>query len=173
MSVSVDLLIRKALEDDMFSIGTQDPSAIFGHRNIDITDISSAVGISATTGELEITSEGYISADRSATRDWVDLFLVRTPQDIITSRGCGLSNKSNMLTLHIRTLKEKGSYYNAVISHYLEEHFFYNKKLSVPDGGTVSVTKTYQQPTTALESSGRFFNRIFVETDFYYHNDKN
>lgn len=173
MGVSTDAYIAKALDDDLFQIGTQDPSGVLGHNTIDISAITAQLGISYQTADLEIVSQGYLSVERSTTRDWVDIFLVKVPQEIITSRGCGLSAKSNMLTLHVKTPKEKGLYYNSAVSTFLEEHYFYNKKVEVPLGGTVSVTKTYQQPSILLGNDGRFFNRVFVETDYFYHNERN
>jgi len=165
MSVFTDLIVRQTLNTHMLAIGAQGDAV--GVRDIDL----STLGISGlVTAPIQVVSGEYSSVPKSVEKDWVEPFLVKSPQTIITPSVRGLSRKAYMYTIWVKVDKEKGVYYNEGLSGMIEQHFPNNLHLE-NNGILLTVLKTYQQATITIDSnSGRLFNRVFVEGEVYYSN---
>lgn len=166
MSVSVDLKMRMMLDAHLNSVGTEDTNT--GDRVIDLTPLGIA-GISEAI--CEVQGEHSFVEERDANKVWIEGALVKNPQSIITPSEKGLSHKKNMYVVFVKTPKDRGLYFNEAVSALIEAHFPNNKHIR-QDGNTVTILKTYQQPTIYLMSDdGRFQNRIFIESEIYFLNN--
>lgn len=165
MSIAVDLKMRQVLDSHITKLGTGD-----GYLNdLDLTPVG-LTGL--TTAPLQITGEAILGVDKEASRTWIEGALVKNPQEIITASECGLSHKKNLYVVFVKTPKEQGLYFNEAVSALVESHFPNNQKLKQNDF-LVTVLKTFQQPTIYLDNdTGRYWNRIYVQCETYFKNNK-
>ena len=156
----MDLKMRIALDQDLKTFGTGD-----GHRNtLDLTPIG-ITGID--TADLQIVGESAIGIDMDVNRTWIEGFLVKRPQDIITKGTCGLSYKKNLYVVFVKSQKSKGLYFNDAVSAMVEAHYPNNKHFTTDDQ-VLTIIKTYQQATTYVDSdTNRYWNRIYIECEAY------
>lgn len=167
MSVFIDYYVRRELDDHLFKVGTQLSS--IKERRLDLTMFSTPF----TTADVEISRGEDAVSELPQDLSWVQHFLVQTPQRIFTSSNCGISRKQYQYGLWIKTPRELGSNYNKMVAGIIEEHFPNNTHLPLQNGDNLTVLKTYQQASVILDSnSGRFFNRVFVDCESYFNNNK-
>ncbi len=169
MSLAVDLKMRMMLDSYLGQIGSNNGES--NERLIDLTEI----GISQiTSSSVQIFGEHSLveTQNRNGEKDWLEGALVKNPQSIITPSKCGMSHKKNIFVVFVKTSKEQGIYYNEALSAIVEQYFPNNHKIE-ENGNLLTVLKSYQQPTPYLNTNlGRFQNRIFVEVEIYYQNNK-
>lgn len=166
MSVFVDLEIRDKLINHLYGLGTEDTDV--KNRSMDL----GVFGYGFTSAPVYIT-EGEKSSDTLPDgKEWVEYFLVKSPQIIYTQGDCGVSSKDYVFTIWVKTRREQGTFYNEMISGLIEEHFPNNMHIPLDNGDTLTVVKTYQQASIIQDSkSGRLFNRVFVECENYFKNN--
>ncbi|AFK66659.1 hypothetical protein COPG_00063 [Colwellia phage 9A] len=173
MSLAVDLKMRMMLDEYLGKIGAEVSGGESNERTLDL----SSIGIPQfTNSSIQIFGEHSLLtvSQRDGEKDWIEGALVKNPQTIITPSKCGMSHKKNMFVIFVKTSKGHGLYYNEAVSAIVEEYFPNNTHLSKNSDGTLlTVLKSYQQPTPYLNTDlGRFQNRIFVEVEIYYPNNK-
>ncbi len=173
MSLSVDLKMRMMLDEYLGNIGTEVVNGEANERTLDLTP----VGIPQfTQSSIQIFGEHSLLevGDRDGNKDWIEGTLVKVPQKIITPSDCGISHKKNLLTIFVKTTKEKGLYYNEAVSSIVEAYFPNNTHIKRDSDDTlITILKSYQQPTTYLNKDiGRFQNRVYVDVEMYYSNKK-
>tara|TARA_R110002033_G_scaffold44810_1_gene87858 strand:- start:2758 stop:2937 length:180 start_codon:yes stop_codon:yes gene_type:complete len=55
-----------------------------------------------------------------------------------------------------------------MISTLIEDHFPKNMKFKLKDNSTLTILKSYQQPTIFLDKiNNRLFNRVFIDCEVY------
>lgn len=166
MSIFVDLEIRNKLISHLYSLGTDDPDV--KNRSLDL----SAFGYGFTTAPLYMNEGEKTSDSLPEDREWIEHFLVKSPQIIYTQGDCGISSKDFVFTIWVKTDRNKGTFYNEMISGLIEEHFPNNMHIPLDNGDTLTVVKSYQQASIIQDSkSGRLFNRVFVECENYFKNN--
>lgn len=165
MSLALDLKMRVALDEHLKTLGTGD-----GFLNtLDLTPVG-IFGIDSA--DLQIVGESPLGIEMESGRTWIEGALVKNPQDIITPSSRGTSRKKDLFVVFVKSPKEEGLYFNEAISALVEEHFPNNKHIAI-DGYTLTILKTFQQPTTYVDNdTGRYWNRVFVECEIYYENNK-
>ena len=164
MSKFIDLQVRQALNGHLMTAGAGDAGSQL--RTIDL----SSAGISGlSTAPIQI-APGEYNTGLSSDRDWVEAFLIKSPQIGFSGRADGLQRKQYQYTLWIKTDKAKDLFYPEVLAGMLEEHFPNN--LHIKTGNLIiTVLKTYQQSNIQIDSSaGRLFNRVFIDCEVYYEN---
>lgn len=166
MSVFVDLDIRDKLINHLYTIGSQDGNV--KNRSVDL----SKFGYSFTTAPTYITEGESPSSKLPDNKEWIEHFLVKSPQIIYTQGDCGISSKDYIFTIWVKTRRERGTFYNEMVSGLIEEHFPNNMHIPLKNGDTLTVVKSYQQSSIIQDSkSGRLFNRVFVECESYFKNN--
>lgn len=170
MSFTQDLEVRKALQDKLITLGNQQAGEQYNLREYDLTRYSGYGFIN--NNKVQIVQGESSTENMLEDYSWIEFFLTKSPQFIITSSEKGYSRKSYIFTLWIKTPHIEGVVFNEAMSSLVEEHFENNEHLPLPDGSVVTVLKTYQQATiTRDSSSGRYFNRVFIECENYYNNN--
>lgn len=166
MSVFVDLEIRDKLIRHLYTIGTQDGG--IKNRSVNLSQFN----LGFSTAPVYITEGEKAAESMPDSREWIEHFLVKSPQIIYTQGDCGISSKDYIFTIWIKTRRDQGTYYNEMISGIVEEHFQNNMHIPLDNGDTLTVIKSYQQSSIIQDSkSGRLFNRVFVECENYFKNN--
>lgn len=162
----MDLRIRSVMNDRMLSLGT----GTGNNRTVDL----STLGITGlTSADIQILAGEHSSVKKDDERSWVEPFLVKNPQVIYTPSKFGVSRKKGQYTVWIKTPLSEGLYFNEALAGMVEEHFENNLHLPLSDGDVITILKTYQQATITVDSSsGRLFNRVFVDFEVYYESQK-
>ena len=86
MSIFVDLEIRNKLISHLYSLGTDDPDV--KNRSLDL----SAFGYGFTVAPLYMNEGEKTSDSLPEDREWIEHFLVKSPQIIYTQGDCGISS---------------------------------------------------------------------------------
>lgn len=166
MSVFIDLPVRSVLNAKLMEIGT-------GSSNKRILDLSPLGIAGLTTANTQIVAGEHTSEALDQGLVWVEPFLVKSPQDIYTPSNQGLSRKTYQFTIWVKTPVGLGVFFNEAVSGIIEEHFNNNLHLKLPSNDVVTILKTYQQSVITKDSStGRLFNRVFVDCETYYKSRK-
>jgi len=167
MSVFVDLDIRLKLNTHLYTLGTETGDN-GKSRQLD----TSVYGFPAFPTADIFVAEGERAENKPQDKSWVEHFLVKSPQTIYTPAGCGISRKAYQYGIWVKTPLEYGSVYNEMIAGLIEEHFPNNMHISLDNGNTLTILKTYQQATVVTDSdSGRMFNRVFIDCENYFNNN--
>lgn len=167
MSVFIDLDIRNKLDTHIHTLGTQNGSTL-KERTLDL----SVYGLGAVSSNIYITSGGGLDP-LPQDRDWLEYFIIKSPQIIVTPANQGISWKPYQYGIWVKTPKDMGVFYNEMVSGIIEEHFPNNMHIPLDNGDTLTVLKTYQQSAITLDSSsGRLFNRVFIDCENYFKNNK-
>ena len=162
MSVFNDLQIRRVLNEKLLSIGTQVNGAVE-------IDMSPAGLTGVSTAKLQVLSGEHSAEPKDQDLTGVESFIVKAPQEMYTPTDCGLSKKKTQYVLWIKTLPEKGVYFNEAVAGMFQIHFGNNQHLLMGDGGVLTILKSYQQATVVGDGkTGRLFNRVFIDTEVYY-----
>lgn len=162
MSVFNDIQIRSVLNSKLLSIGT-------GTGNKRTLDLSFAGITGISSAEIQIVSGEYTTEPKDQKKVWIEPFTVKSPQIMYTPTVDGISKKKLQYTIWVKTLPEDGLFYNEVVSGAIEQHFKDNEHLPTSNGDMLTILKSYQQPTITVDStSGRLFNRVFIDTEMYY-----
>lgn len=166
MSVFIDRSVRKALTDHLLTIGTE--AGFTEERVLDL----SVFGDPAYTEADILFSEGEDAGELPQDRDWLEYFLVKSPQRIFTPSGCGISRKAFQFVIWVKTQRWKDTHYNEMVAGLIEDHFNNNQHFTLDNGDILTVLKTYQQASIVKDSaSGRLFNRVFVDCENYFKNN--
>lgn len=165
MSKFIDLRIRQALNAHLLTVGAGDAGSV--SRTVDL----SPAGVSGlTTASIHIQPGEYSTVTPPQDRDWVEPFLIKSPQIAYSGKANGLQKKTFQYTLWIKTDKSKDLFYAEVLAGMLEEHFPNNQLIKAGDLN-IKVLRTYQQSNIQTDkSSGRLFNRVFIDCEVYYEN---
>lgn len=166
MSLFNDLQIRSVLNSKLLELGT----GTGNKRTVDLAP-SGITGLSSA--DIQILAGEYSTEKKDNKRSWVEPFIVKSPQNIYTPSPCGLSHKKTQLVIWVKTLLKDGLFFNEALAGMIQEHFNNNLHLPLPNGDVLTVLKSYQQATIVVDDkSGRFYNRVFVETEVYYKSRK-
>lgn len=169
MSVSPDLISMYLLDKHIQELGTTSG----GETSLDLSAITgelpSELGL-PTSAVLEL-SGAAASGPRSDESTWVEAELVKSPPMRLTNGRTGLTRKRQDYVIMVKSPKDAGSYFNQVVSDTIERHFPNNLHLQRGEW-LLTVQKSYQQPNIFLDNTGRWWNRIFVECEIFYDNNK-
>lgn len=159
MTMSVDLEVRKVLEEHILKIGEIESDG--GGKILDLEKFESEFDfapIYLSGGENNIISK--MPKDKT----WIEYFLVKSPSFIIK----GLETKLYQYGVWIKTIPENGIIFNEMISSLIEEHFPRNIKFKLKGNSTLVIIKSYQQPTIFLDKkNNRLFNRVFIDCEVF------
>ena len=162
MSVFNDLQIRTVLTSKLMELGN-------GTDNKIVVDLTPAGILGLTTANIQILAGEYSTEEKDQDAEWVEPFVVKSPQFSYTPSEQGLSKKNTQFVIWVKTQLEKGLYFNEALAGMIQAHFEDNEHLPLPNGEVLTILKTYQQSTIVVDdTSGRFYNRVFVDTETYY-----
>lgn len=140
-----------------------------GVGNKRLVDLTPAGIVGLSTANIQILAGEYSTEEKDQGLVWVEPFVVKSPQFSYTPSECGLSKKNTQLVIWVKTLLGDGLYFNEAVAGMIQEHFKDNEHLSLPNGEVVTILRSYQQATIVVDdTSGRFYNRVFVDTETYY-----
>ncbi|MCK7632251.1 hypothetical protein MZ018_09360 [Shewanella sp. JNE10-2] len=158
--MSIDFEVRRVLDNHILKIGEVESDEL--NKNLNLMGFNSefdCAPIYLSAGETGAISK--MPKDKA----WVEYFLVKSPGTFITA---GLELKLYQYVAWIKTVPENGIIFNEMISTLIEEHFPKNMKFKLKDNSTLTILKSYQQPTIFLDKrSNRLFNRVFIDCEVY------
>lgn len=156
MTYSLDLEVRKSLDNHLLKIGEANPDSI--NKKLDISDLDSNCPHAEIY--LSVGETGCINS-YPKDRTWVEYFLVKSPKIYLTGT---IETKHYQYGLWIKTELDKGLDHNEIISALIEEHFSKNKVLHLKEDRVLAINKVYQNATIILDrKTNRLFNRVFVD----------
>lgn len=160
MAMSIDLEVRKVLDDHLLKIGEIESDGL--NKSLDLIRFDSefdCAPIYLSAGETSIISK--MPKDKT----WIEYFLVKSPGSLITA---GLEVKLYQYGAWIKTVPENGIVFNEMISTLIEDHFPKNMKFKLKDNSTLTILKSYQKPTIFLDKrNNRLFNSVFFDCEVY------